>query len=290
LDDNHITKERQGPGWFARLLRSLGGKRRALSEQDLQDLITESEEEGIINEEEGDMLASIFQFGETIVREVMVPRIDMVCCPLLANFEELLQTILGSGHSRVPIYEGTTDRIVGLVYAKDLLKHWGEEASLLTVAEVMRPPYFIPETKLIDELLQDFRQRRIHLAIAVDEFGGTSGLITIEDLLEEIVGEIQDEYDSEEEQIQPEGGGSLLLDARLTIYELEQTIEAEIPNKEHFDTLGGYLIHLTGHVPVVGETIEEGAWRLTVVEGDERRIAKVRMEPLASVDDVKPDA
>jgi len=274
LDEDGLTRK---SGWLEGLQRILGGRRRALSEKELQAMISESEEEGIINEDEEEMLHSIIEFGETIVREVMIPRTDMVCCPVDASIEQLLKIIISSGHSRFPIYEGTTDRIVGIIYAKDLLRFWGREPATVNIAKVMRTPFFVPETKRIEELLQDFKSRRVHLAIAVDEFGGTSGLITIEDLLEEIVGDIMDEYDLEEDEFKEEGEGSFLVDARINIYELEEHLELSVPNKEQFDTLGGYLAHLVGRVPKVGETIEDGKLEMTVIEGDDRRISRVRI-------------
>jgi len=279
LDEDGLTRKQAR--WFEGLQRMLGGRRRALSEKELQAMISESEEEGIINEDEEEMLHSIIEFGETIVREVMIPRTDMVCCPIDAGIEQLLKIIISSGHSRFPIYEGTTDRIVGIVYAKDLLRFWGRDPKTVAIAKVMRPPFFVPETKRIEELLQDFKSRRVHLAIAVDEFGGTSGLITIEDLLEEIVGDIMDEYDLEEDELKEEADGSYLVDARINIYELEELLNLSVPNKEQFDTLGGYLAHLVGHVPVVGETIRDGKLDMTVIEGDERRISRVRIRIVA---------
>jgi len=274
--------EEQSPEQKTTLLkgfqRLFSGRRRALSEKELQAIIEESEEEGIINEEEGDMLASIFEFGETIVREVMVPRTDMVCCPVDASMEELLEVIIRSGHSRFPIFEGTTDRIVGVIYAKDLLRYWGKAPEGLSIRQEMRAPFFVPETKKIEELLKDFKTRRIHLAIAVDEFGGTSGLITIEDLIEEIIGDIQDEYDLEESLFYHEGEGSYLVDARLSLSELEEHLDLEITDNEEVDTVGGYLCHLFGHVPASGEMIEDAGLRMTVLEADERRITQVRLE------------
>lgn len=267
----------QKPGW-PRLLERLipGRRRRALTEKDLQELIEESEEEGLINEEEGEMLTSIFEFGDTIVREIMVPRTDMVCCPTMATLPELLEAIHTSGHSRIPIYEGTNDRIVGVVYAKDLLRFWGRPATELAVGEVMRDPFFVPETKNIEELLQDFRTKRVHMAIAIDEYGGTSGLITIEDLLEEIVGDIQDEYDREEEWLLAEEDGAVVVDGRLNVEELEEYFDLEIP-REKFDTVGGFLFDLLGHVPLAGEEIRAHGLQMTVIESDPRKIRKVRV-------------
>ena len=269
--------------WLGTLRRALFGKRRALTEKELQEIIEESEEEGLINEEEGEMLHSIFEFGDTIVREIMVPRTDMVTLSSTAPFAELLKAILSSGHSRIPIYEGTADTLVGVVYAKDLLKYWGYSAEEIQISQVMRTPFFVPETKNVEELLQDFRSKRVHMAIAIDEYGGTSGLITIEDLLEEIVGDIQDEYDLEEEWLVEESEGTVLVDGRLNIEELEEHFDIVIP-REKFDTVGGYLFHLFGHVPAPGEEVGDQNLHLTVVEADQRKIRKVRVRRVASGD------
>ncbi len=272
----------RSPSWLQVLERIFLGRRRVLTEEELQDIILESEEEGIINEEEGEMLHSIFEFGETIVREVMVSRTDMVCCAVTAGFHELLDAVISSGHSRIPVYEGSNDQIVGIVYAKDLLKYWGRGPEEISIPKVMRTPYFVPETKKIEELLQEFRTKRVHMAIAVDEYGGTSGLITIEDLLEEIVGDIQDEYDLEEDWLLEEADGSIIVDGRLNIEELEEHFEINIP-REKFDTVGGYLFNLLGRVPLEGEEIRDQDLVMTVLESDSRKIRKVRVRRLAPV-------
>ena len=273
MEDDQNPQRNSFSSTFSRLFR---GRSRALTEKELQDAINSSEEEGILNESEGDMLQSIFEFGDTIVREVMVPRTDMVCCPADATLSDFLELIIRSGHSRVPLFEGSTDKIVGVVYAKDLLRNWGANDETLTLTEVMRTPYFIPETKRIDDLLKDFRTRRVHMAIAVDEYGGTSGLITIEDLLEEIVGDIQDEYDLEIPWLQPQDDGTLLVDARANVEELEEYYDIEIP-REKFDTVGGYLFHLLGNVPQKGEKVSDNGLVLMVEDSDERKIEKVRV-------------
>jgi magnesium and cobalt transporter len=273
VEDDQNPQRNSFSSTFSRFFR---GRSRALTEKELQDAINSSEEEGILNESEGDMLQSIFDFGDTIVREVMVPRTDMVCCPADATLSGFLELIIRSGHSRVPLFEGSTDKIVGVVYAKDLLRNWGANDETLTLIEVMRTPYFIPETKRIDDLLKDFRTRRVHMAIAVDEYGGTSGLITIEDLLEEIVGDIQDEYDLEIPWMQPQDDGTLLVDARANVEELEEYYDIEIP-REKFDTVGGYLFHLIGNVPQKGEKVSDNGLVLMVEDSDERKIEKVRV-------------
>ncbi len=267
-----------GPGssWGDVIRRLLPVRRKVFSEKEIQEIIEESEEKGIINEEEGEMLSSIFEFGDTIVREVMVTRTDMVCCPTQATLKEILEAIISSGHSRIPVYEGTNDRIVGVIYAKDLLRYWGAGPEEITTARLMRKPFFVPETKNIEDLLKEFRTHRVHMAIAIDEYGGTSGLITIEDLIEEIIGDIQDEYDLEEEWIEPQEDGSVVVDGRLNIEDLEEFFDLEIP-REKFDTVGGYLFALFGHVPARGEEIRDGRLVMTVLDSDSRRIAKVRV-------------
>ena len=269
-----VGPQQKGGSVFGALVRILTGRRRALTEEELQEAISSSEEEGLLDETEGDMLQAIFEFGDTIVRETMVARPDMVCCAADAPFDELRQLILSSGHSRIPIYDGSIDHIVGVVYAKDLLRYWGADAGELLPAAVMRPPLFVPETKRIEDLLIDFRTRRVHMAIVIDEYGGTSGLITIEDLLEEIVGDIQDEYDLEEEWVQPQADGSLLLDARANVEELEEHFDVVVP-REKFDTVGGFLIHLLGNVPHTGETARAHGLIFKVLDADERKVRKV---------------
>nr|WP_246525523.1 hemolysin family protein [Geomobilimonas luticola] len=266
---------RKRPGLLEAVSRFLSGRRR-ITEEEIQDLMDAGEEEGLINEEENEMIRSIFALRDTTAREIMVPRTDMACVPVDATVQEVLQAIVGCGHSRLPVYDGTTDNIIGLIYAKDFLKYWGMDESAVDLKRILRPPYFIPETKNLEELLQEFKKKRVHLAIVVDEYGGTSGLVTIEDLLEEIVGDIQDEYDVEEEWLVQEADGSLVVDGRLPIEELEEHFGIEV-EREKFDTVGGLLFHLTGRIPAVGEEIENGTIRFTVLEADERRVSKVRI-------------
>ncbi len=263
---------------FEGLKKLLPYRRKSLSgKQVLQEFIDESEGEGLINEEEGDMLQSIIEFKETIVREIIVPRTDMVCCSLEDPLDLVVETILSSGHSRVPIYEGTVDRIVGLVYAKDLLKFWSRGDSTPSIESVMRPPYYVPETKKVEELLREFRSRRVHIAIVIDEYGGTSGLITFEDLIEEIIGDIQDEYDLEEDWLEVQEDGKVVVDARLSIDELQEHFDIQV-DRDKFDTVGGYLFNLLGHVPRQGEVIEDGPLQMVVLKCDERKIHKVCIE------------
>src|SRR5512136_1628473 len=207
--------------------RFLRGRKR-VTEEEIQELMDAGEEEGLINEEENEMIRAIFALRDTVVREIMVPRTDMASLPVDAPIDEVLQTIIACGHSRIPIFEGTIDNVIGTLYAKDLLKCWGRRESELVVRQLMRAPFFTPETKNLEELLQEFKKRRVHLAIVIDEYGGTSGLVTIEDLLEQIVGDIQDEYDIEEELIQLQPDGTTVVDARLSIEDFEQFFDIAI--------------------------------------------------------------
>lgn len=269
---------RKNAGLIAMLRRFLEG-RKPVTEEEIQDLMNAGEEEGLINEEENEMIQSIFALGDTVVREIMVPRTDMAYVTVDANVREVLNSIIACGHSRIPVFDGSIDNIVGLIYAKDLLKYWGMDESAVVLKNILRPPYFIPESKNLEELLHEFKKKRIHIAIVIDEYGGTSGLVTIEDLLEQIVGDIQDEYDLEEDWLVEAADGAVVVDGRLPIEELEEHFGIEI-ERDKFDTVGGLIFHLTGRIPAVGEEVENGAIRLTVLEADERRISKVRITKL----------
>jgi CBS domain containing-hemolysin-like protein len=258
--------------------RLLSGRRK-VTEEEIHELMDAGEEEGIINEEENAMIRSIFALRDTVVREVMVPRTDMACIPLDAKVHEVLETIIDCGHSRIPVYDTTMDNIVGLLYAKDLLKYWGFDDAGFSLQAVMRPPMFIPESKNLEEMLQEFRKKRVHLAIVVDEYGGTSGMLTIEDLLEEIVGDIQDEYDTEEEWLLEEESGSIVVDGRLPIEDLEEHFAVKV-ERDKFDTVGGLVFHLTGRIPASGEVVTADNIRITVLDADERRVIRLRIERL----------
>jgi len=260
-------------GFLERISRFVSGRKRT-TEQEINDFIEASEEEGLVNEEESEMLRSIFSLGTTIVREVMVTRTEMACVTVDATVRELLDTIIACGHSRIPVYEDSIDNIIGLLYAKDLLKQWGTAEESLSVRSIMRPPYFIPESKNLEQLLQEFKRKRVHLAIVIDEYGGTSGLITIEDLLEQIVGDIQDEYDREESLLTVNADGSVTADGRLPVEELEEHFEIQI-ERDKFDSVGGLVFHLTGKIPAIGDTIEGAGLHLRILDADVRRVKKV---------------
>ena len=271
-------KSRRSGGWLQSVRQLLHSRPEASSEEELHDLIDASEQRGIIDEDEGGMLQSILELDETIVREIMVPRTNMVCAAVESPLSAILAVILRSGHSRIPIYKENNDNIIGLVYAKDLLRFWGQALDQVPIEDVLRPPYLVPESKLVSDLLQEFRASRVHIAIIIDEYGGTSGLVTIEDLIEEIVGDIQDEYDLEDDWLIEEPNGTVTVDGRLNVEEFEERFSIEI-EREKFDTVGGYVVEHLGRVPAAGERIKVGGIEMQVVIGDQRAIRQLRIFP-----------
>jgi len=267
-------------GFLDLVSRFMTGRKKITTEE-IHELIEASEEEGLVNEEESEMIRSIFSLSTTVVREIMVPRTDIACVSVEATVRELLETIITCGHSRIPVYEHSIDNIIGLLYAKDLLKYWGTDQEQLQVRSIVRPPYFIPETKNLEQLLQEFKRKHVHLAIVIDEYGGTSGLITIEDLLEQIVGDIQDEYDREEALFEVNADGSITADARMPVEDLEEHFGVEI-ERDKFDTIGGFIFHLTGKIPAIGDVVEGAGLQLTIIDADERKIIKVRITRLGA--------
>ncbi len=250
-----------------------------LSEDGLRFLLHVGEGEGVIEEDEKQMIVGIFEFGDTTAREVMVPRLDVTAIGAELSIAECLPVILASGHSRIPVYQDSIDNIVGLLYAKDLLRCFHENRPDTALAQILRPAYFVPESKKLDDLLKEMQGRQIHLAVIVDEYGGTAGIVTIEDMIEEIVGDIRDEYDSEEPLIQTLNANTHLFDARISLDEVSDVIEADLTEiYDNVDTLGGLIYSELGRVPEQGEGLDVEAWRFTVLGVNSRRIEQVRAE------------
>ena len=247
-----------------------------LSEDGLRFLLNATQEETTIEDDEKEMIASIFEFGETLVREVMVPRIDVAAVPVNVQILEALDLILKHGHSRIPVYRDTIDNIVGVLYAKDLLRYLRDGRTDVSLGKILRPAHFIPESKKVDELLGELQQRKVHMAVVVDEYGGTAGIVTIEDLLEEIVGEIQDEYDAEEPTIEEVSAREYLFDARVPLDEVSKSLAVDLPT-EGGDTLGGFIYSQLGKVPAVGDAIEFDEVTFEVLSVAGRRIKQVRV-------------
>jgi CBS domain containing-hemolysin-like protein len=236
----------------------------------------EDDEDDDEDREERELISSIIEFGDTIVREVMVPRTDMVTLPAAASTDDAVDLVLEAGRSRIPLTGENIDDVVGLLYARDLLTLYDQAAPPRPARDLAHEAYFVPEMKAISELLREMQAKQKHLAIVVDEFGGTAGVVTIEDLIEEIVGEIVDEYDDEEPMVVPLESGDYLVDARLDVDELANTLDIRFPEEE-WDTVGGLVLGLAGRVPDVGESFEYNDVMLTAEEVQGRRVARVRV-------------
>jgi CBS domain containing-hemolysin-like protein len=239
-----------------------------LSKKEIDDL-------GELNLEKKDMIRGIVQLSETSVKEVMVPRIDVVFLSTDMSKNELMDKITSSGHSRFPVYKETIDNVVGILYAKELLKilFTGNE---IEIESIIRKPYFVPESKKLDSLLREMKRRRVHIAVGVDEYGGVSGIVCMEDILEEIVGDIQDEFDNEREDILEIGDGVFLCDARIDVEDLNEELSTGIPEDE-FDTLGGYVFNLFGKIPVKYEKVSAEGLDYIIQEMDGHKIKSVKI-------------
>lgn len=253
-------------------------------QKEIQQLIDVGEEEGLLSEDEGEMMQSILSFRDTVAREIMVPRTDAVIVSADTPIEELLQLVINKGHSRFPVYADNIDDIIGILHVKDLLSSWGEKR--LDLQEIVRSPYFIPETKKISLLLTELRDKKSHMAIVIDEYGGVAGLVTIEDIIEEIIGEIRDEYDDDEILMVATDEGDLLVDARLEIEKLTEHFDLQVP-KGNFESVGGFIISLLGRVPQPLEKIIHAPLEMTIESADARKIRKVRIK--VQKQDVSPD-
>ncbi|MBI5586560.1 MAG: HlyC/CorC family transporter [Deltaproteobacteria bacterium] len=275
------------PPSFIDQVRSLFKKRteptpESLLEKDFQELIDQGEEQGLLTPEQGDMIQSIFEFKDTIVREIMIPRTEIIAVAEEVPIQAIIDLMVKHGHSRIPIYKDNLDNVTGLLHVKDLLPYWGTPTSQSLPLEVIRQPIFVPETKKIVQLLKELRGQRFHMAVVLDEYGGTSGLVTMEDIIEEIIGEIEDEYDRREPRLILLEEGKVEVDARLEIEELERHFDLEIAERD-YESVGGLIIHLLGRVPKVGEKIYYRDLEITVLDGDNRRVRRLRIEKMAEL-------
>ena len=252
-----------------------------ITEDELKILVNAGQEEGILDESETEMINSIFEFDETTVKEIMVPRIDMTAINGEETIENILPKIIAAGHSRIPVYENSIDNIIGILYVKDLLKNLDEDFSTFKVKELLRSVYYIPENKNVSDLLAEMRQKRVHMAIILDEYGGTAGLITIEDLIEEIVGDIQDEYDLEEELIKPlPDSNAVMADARALVYDVAAALDVDLEEETDSETIGGLVFNNIGGIPAVGDEATYERLHMKVAEVKGRRVSKVEVEAL----------
>jgi putative hemolysin len=252
-------------------------EKKEITEEDLITLINVGKDEGVIEEEEKKMIRNIFEFGDTMVKEVMVPRVDMACIPSEAKLNSILRLIKKMGHSRIPVYKKTIDNIIGILYTKDLLvvyEQWYKSKEKFDLKKIIRRAYFVPENKKIDDLLDIFQRDKIQIAIAIDEYGGTAGLVTMEDVVEEIVGEIIDEYDKETKLYEIIDNNTVIADGIISIDKINELLNIEISEND-FETLGGFIYDLMGRVPNKNETIEYKNIQITIEQVVKNRIIRV---------------
>ena len=264
----------------------------AITSEELLILVERGSEQGTIEAEEEQMIGGVLELGEQRAHEVMVARVDMVTLEADASLDEIVNVIVGEGHSRIPVYEDNIDNIIGMLYAKDLLPYLVGEDRTPSIRTLLRTPLFVPESMLVDDLLRSLQRRRVHIAIVLDEHGGTAGLVTIEDLLEEIVGEIQDEYDEEDPMIVPLGDHEARIDGRADVDDMLEHFDTELDgdDQEEFDTVGGLVYHHIGGVPAVGDTVVVDGLKLTVEATDGRRVRTVHVVHTPSEPDLDETA
>ncbi|MBN2057268.1 MAG: HlyC/CorC family transporter [Candidatus Saganbacteria bacterium] len=245
-----------------------------ITEEEIRLILAAGEKEGVIEEEERQMITSIFEFGETVVREVMTPRPDISCCEANKTLEEVKQVIIDSGHSRIPVYEGTLDNIIGVVYAKDMLQAGPGQG----LKEIIRPAIFIPESKKVAELLPEMQAARTHLAMIIDEYGIFTGLVTLEDLIEEIVGEIHDEFEKDQDMVEKIDDKTFLVNGAMTLKDLNDQLDLRLPEDgQEFDTIGGFVFSQLGKAPAVGNSVRFEDLLISVERILRRRIVRVKI-------------
>jgi CBS domain containing-hemolysin-like protein len=247
---------------------------------DVKEIAEGEEHSHLLERGEREMITRVFELGETVVREIMVPRIDMVAVEESTAIPDLVRLIQTEGHSRFPVYRDSIDNVVGFLYIKDLIAHVDRLATV-RLHDLVRPAYFVPETKRVDELLAEMRSRRLYLAIVVDEYGGTAGLVTMEDVIEEVVGEIHDELDEEQPLVSPQDDGSYRVDAKVDLDDLNELLHVALPADE-YDTLGGFLYALAGKIPGPGDRFEHDGLEFTIGSVRGKRINQVQVRSLRS--------
>ncbi len=274
------------------LVRLFGGQVRRhgpfVTEEELRMLVAVGGEEGVIEEEEREMIHSIFELGDRPVREIMVPRIDMVTLEGEDSLEDAVNLIMQGGQSRIPVYEDTIDNIIGVLYAKDLLHHLRQGNLQAKVRDFVRRAYFVPESKKLDDLLHELQHQRIHMAIVVDEYGSVAGLVTIEDLVEEIIGDIQDEYDKEELLYEQISDNEYIIDAKISIEDFNELLDTKLTDQD-YDTLGGFVYTQLDKVPSVGDVVTYENLTLTVLSTRGRRITKVKVVRTTDINQMAKD-
>ncbi len=263
--------------FIARLLSASKRRRQKYSADDVKELLEEGKRTGVIDATEHELIESILEFTDTTVKEIMVPRTDVVAVELSVPRDRLIRVVIDEGYSRVPVYQGSIDNIVGIVYTKDLLSMF-EHRDVIILQDIIRPPYFVPETKKISLLLRELQTKKQHMAVVIDEFGGTEGIITMEDILEEIVGEIRDEYDEDHRDVETSLDGSVVVNAGMSIHDFNDKFHSAIPDDVDYETISGFLHKRTGRIPELFEEIPFEHLTFVVVKKNERRIRQVKVK------------
>lgn len=242
--------------------------------EEIHELMDEGQAKGLISNEESEMVHGVLDLKEIEAHSIMIPRTEISSAPADSTLGELIKLVTGCGHTRIPIYNDNIDEIIGILHAKDLIRLLGEDPSSKVPSDIFRPPYFVPQTQKVGQLLKDLKARKTHLAIVTDEYGGTAGIITIEDILEEIVGEIMDEHDEEKPLLTVIDDETILVDARLEVEKLEEHLKVGLPEGD-FESVGGFIIHLLERIPQVDEKITFKNLEITIKDADHRKINEV---------------
>jgi len=271
--------------WIDPVVRRLAGvspeyenNRLDEKQEELLSVVEEQEKEGVVDEEEREMIASVLDFRDTSAGEIMTPRTEVIALEANISPAQAVETVINEGHSRYPVFEENIDNISGLLYAKDLLRHLSNPDDSEDIRPLLRKPFFVPESKKLRNLLHDFQNQKVHMAVVLDEYGGTAGVVTIEDILEELVGEIVDEYEAPQaESIKRIDENTFEVDARYEVDELNDELNLGIPEDQDYETIGGFTFAKLGHIPITGETFEHDNLNFTVIDAGERKINRLRI-------------
>jgi len=250
------------------------------SEEELMMLAEVGEEEGTLDHEESDMIQSVLEFKKKLVKEIQTPRVDVVALSSTNTLDEAMDVIMNKKYSKIPVYKGTIDNIKGILYAKDIIPYLIGSRPEINLLKLTRDPYFIPETKPIDEVMQEFKIKKTSIAVVVDEWGGTEGILTLEDIVEEVMGELRDPFDNEEDEIIKRKDGTYILDGSINIYDIEENIDIEFPDEREYDTLAGFILDSIGNIPQKGEEVKLSNFIFTVLNVDSNRIDKIQVKKI----------
>lgn len=266
-------------------IHAISGHEAAHSSEELQYLLEQGKESGALDSNEHELIKNVFDFNERVVKNIMVPRTKISAIEITATPDDVIATVVREGYSRIPVYDETIDKIVGIIHAKDILPILADKKNML-VSDIIRKPYFIPETKKINDLMSEFQLNRIQIAIVLDEFGGTAGMVTLEDIVEELVGEIQDEFDEEKPIVEKVSEYEFIVNASASIYDVNEYLPHDLPEDEDYDTVGGLVGDLFGKIPEVGERKEFYGYIITIMKKTEQNIESVKLDLVINQEDM----